>query len=62
MMSSEITSAARIKARIEGAKAARAGLKLDSNPYPETSDLHFEWLAAWSDTRLKMMRPEDRAS
>lgn len=46
----------RFAAAIAGTKAALEGEKMDVNPYDETDDLHFEWLAAWTDARLAMMR------
>ena len=43
-------------ASLDGATCAKEGKKLDANPYPETDDLHFVWLSAWTDERLRMMR------
>ena len=51
----------KVKARFEGAKAAQGGLKMDANTYPETDDLHFEWLAAWTDMRLAMHKSRHNA-
>jgi hypothetical protein len=50
------TNKERLNARMEGAKAALEGRKMDANTYDETDDLHVEWLAAWTDTRMEMMR------
>ena len=41
---------------MEGAKAALEGKKMDANTYPETDDLHFEWLAAWTDVQMDRMK------
>jgi len=45
-----------MRAKMAGVKAALEGRKLDANEYPEDSDLHFVWLAAWADTRMEMMK------
>jgi ribosome modulation factor len=50
------TNTERLKARMEGAKAALEGKKMDANTYPETDDLHFEWLAAWTDVQMDRMK------
>lgn len=41
-------------ASLDGATCADEGKKLDANPYPETSDLHFVWMVAWADARMKL--------
>ncbi len=46
------------EASFKGAMAAKNGHKLDANPYPETSDLHFVWLIAWTDKRLSMIKKQ----
>lgn len=56
------TNKERLNARIAGAKAALEGRKMDANTYDETDDLHFEWLAAWTDTRMEMMRRSSQNS
>lgn len=56
------TDKERLNARMEGAKAALEGRKMDANTYDETDDLHFEWLAAWTDTRMEMMRRSSQNS
>ena len=43
-------------AQLDGATCAREGKKMDANPYPETDDLHFQWLQAWTNERLAMMK------
>ena len=48
------TDTERLKARMEGAKAALEGRKMDANTYDETDDLHFEWLGSWSSTQIEM--------
>ena len=45
-----------LRARINGAQAALRGEKLDANPYPETDELHFEWMAAWADVRMEQIK------
>ena len=46
----------RVKARMLGAASAIAGRKLDANTYDENDELHFEWLAGWTDARLARMK------
>lgn len=43
-------------AQLDGATCASEGKKMDANPYPETDDLHFQWLQAWTNERLAMMK------
>lgn len=50
----------RLDARMEGAKAALEGRKLDANTYDENDDLHFEWLAGWTSARMKMIQHSPR--
>ena len=50
------TDTERLKARMEGAKAALEGRKMDANTYDETDDLHFEWLAGWTSARMEMLK------
>ena len=38
---------ARVRAREAGKQAARTGENTCENPYPETDDLHWQWLDAW---------------
>lgn len=47
------TNTERLKARMEGAKAALEGRKMDANTYDETDELHFEWLGAWTDVNME---------
>ena len=49
-------TAGRVKARMEGAAAAIAGRKLDANTYHEDDELHWQWLAGWTDARLARMK------
>ena len=46
----------RLKAKMAGACAALEGRKLDANQYPEESDLHFEWLDAWTSAKIEMRK------
>ena len=39
-----------------GVKAALEGRKMDANNYPESDDLHFEWLAGWASVQLDYIR------
>lgn len=50
------TDTERLNARMEGAKAALEGRKLDANTYDENDELHFEWLAGWTSARTEMMK------
>jgi ribosome modulation factor len=50
------TETEKLKARMDGAKAALEGRKLDANNYDENDDLHFEWLVGWTDTRMEMLK------
>lgn len=50
------TDAEILKARMEGAKAALEGLKLDANTYAEDDDLHFAWLDGWASARFEIRR------
>jgi len=50
------TDSERLKARMEGAKAALEGRKLDANTYTETDDLHFEWRSGWTSARMEMLK------
>ena len=50
------TNTERIKARMEGAKAALESKKMDANTYDETDDLHFEWLSAWTAVRMDRLK------
>jgi ribosome modulation factor len=54
------TDTERLKARMEGAKAALEGRKMETNTYDESDDLHFEWLAGWVGTRLETKKPPRR--
>ncbi len=56
-------TAGRVRARMEGAAAAIAGRKLDANTYHEDDDLHWQWLAGWTDARMARMKsPNGEAS
>ena len=46
----------RVKARMEGAAAAIAWRKLDANTYHEDDELHWQWLAGWTDARMSRMK------
>ena len=51
-----MTDKDRLAARMEGAKAALEGRKMDANLHPEESDLHFEWLAGWTSAKLEQRK------
>lgn len=42
----------KVRARDAGQLASHRGLKLDANPYPEESDLHWEWLNSWCNEEM----------
>lgn len=56
------TDTERLKARMDGAKAALEGRKLDANTYDENDDLHFEWLAGWTSARMEMLKSRGQNS
>jgi hypothetical protein len=41
------------KARAEGREAARAGMKIDANPYSERHETHWQWLDAWATWNME---------
>lgn len=49
-------TAGRVRARMEGAIAAVAGCNLAANNYHEDDELHWEWLAGWTDARMARMK------
>lgn len=56
------TDTEKLKARMEGAKAALEGRKMDANTYAETDDLHFEWLAAWTSVHMNRIKSNELKS
>lgn len=56
------TDTKKLKARMEGAKAALEGRKIDANTYDESDDLHFEWLAAWTDAHMERIKAREQKS
>lgn len=47
-----------IRAREAGKTASREGKKMDANPFPETNELHWNWLDAWCVEESSKARSE----
>ena len=51
-----------LKARMDDTKSALEGIKMDANTYPETDDLHFEWLDGWAQVHMERVQTLTKAN
>lgn len=47
---------ARIKARDEGRQAAKDGVVVGDNPYPENDETHWHWMDGWASEKIEQRK------